>query len=91
MTEASHYYDGDLLEGKEDALRVAPSSEFRATPSNLMQSENKATKSTVMVAPRSRKTSKLRKSLEIAENPIWRIRWKKECELALKRGSLVLR
>ena len=44
MTEASLYFDGDMFGGEEDAPGVCRSSEFRATPSSLAQSENRGFK-----------------------------------------------
>ena len=60
MTEASLHFDGDVLEGEEDAPGVCRSSEFRATRSSLAQSENEASKTTSMAAPNSRKPGRAR-------------------------------
>ena len=62
MTEASLLFDGDLLEGEVDAPGVCRNSEFRATPSSLVQSENEASKTTVVAAPKLRKPSGVRSS-----------------------------
>ena len=62
MTETSLLFEGDSLEGDLETARDCRTSEFMVIPSSLTQSDNKAKKSTVMAAPRSRKSKKPRAS-----------------------------
>ena len=62
MAEASILYEGYSLEGVLETARDYRTSEFMVIPSSLTQSDNKAKKSIVMAAPRSRKSTKPRAS-----------------------------
>ena len=61
MAEASLLFEGDSLQGDLETARDCRTSEFMVIPSSLTQSDNEA-KSTVMAAPRSRKSTKPRAS-----------------------------
>ena len=58
MAEVSLLFDRDLLEGDIERSRDCLTSEFMVIPSSLTQSDNQAKKSTVMAAPRLRKSTK---------------------------------
>ena len=62
MAEAPLLFEGDSLEGDLETARDCWTAEFIVIPSSLTQSSNKAKKSTVMAAPRSRKSTKPRAS-----------------------------
>ena len=62
MAEASLLFEGDSLQGDLETARDCRTSEFMVIPSSLIQSNNEAKKSTIMAAPRSRKSKKLRAS-----------------------------